>query len=110
MRISDWSSDVCSSDLQAVGAGDLEIPFRELPFVFEEYVAVADARHVADGVGEAQVVHIVDILDIHGEAFEPVGQFARDGLAVIAVHLLEIRSEETTSELQSLLSIAYVVF
>src|SRR3546814_14480588 len=29
---------------QAVGAGDLEIPFRELPFVFEEYVAVADAR------------------------------------------------------------------
>src|SRR3546814_19097446 len=22
---------------QAVGAGDLEIPFRELPFVFEEY-------------------------------------------------------------------------
>src|SRR3546814_18647532 len=32
----------------------------------------------------------VDILDIHGEAFEAVGQLARDRLAVEAAHLLEI--------------------
>src|SRR3546814_11375927 len=58
MRISDWSSDVCSSDL--------------------------------DGVGEAQVVHIVDVLDVHGQPFEPIGDLARDRLAVKAAHLLKI--------------------
>src|SRR3546814_3093642 len=28
MRISDWSSDVCSSDLHALGVADLAIPLR----------------------------------------------------------------------------------
>src|SRR3546814_8631456 len=68
---------------QGVGIGDLEIPFRELLFILEEHVAIADPWHVADGVGEAQVIHIVDILDI--------------------------RSEEHTSELQSLMRISYAV-
>src|SRR3546814_9698758 len=51
MRISDWSSDVCSSDLDE-GALDDEIagrgvrPFLEAPFL-EARLKVADHRHAA---------------------------------------------------------------
>src|SRR3546814_10634541 len=98
MRISDWSSDVCSSDLS-----HFEVLFRHLPFVFEEHVAIRNAGGV-----EGEVVNIVHTLDIHREAFEPVGQLARHRLAIKPAHLLEIgklrhlhpRSEEHTSALQ----------
>src|SRR3546814_12132520 len=69
---------------QRVGVGNLEIPFRQLSFVFWVYVAVAAARQVAAGVGEAQVVHIVDILAVNGPPFMPIGDLARPHLTVKA--------------------------
>ncbi len=39
---------------------------------------------------EVEVEDIVDTLHIHGEALEPVGEFARDWLAIDAADLLEI--------------------
>src|SRR3546814_1952367 len=103
MRISDWSSDVCSSDLAA------------LRF---EHVAIAgdDQCHLL--VGDDH--HRFQIAQIFIGA--PVlGEFDRgaEKLAVVAFELglepLEQgegigRSEEHTSELQSLMSISYAVF
>src|SRR3546814_7197146 len=60
MRISDWSSDVCSSDLQAdvgaelgrLGAIDLQFPFDagDLRAVLD----VDEAAHLPHGLGDAQ--------------------------------------------------------
>src|SRR3546814_10342243 len=107
MRISDWSSDVCSSDLvvgleaqqpdaaraaqlqpagafQAQAGGDLVGALRLDQFVDE----AADLARVAAGLGRA-LLAVVQLLD--------------------HLHRQE-RSEEHTSELQSLMRISYAVF
>src|SRR3546814_5863293 len=107
MRISDWSSDVCSSDLgigifiPAVLAGGQQ--------------AAADAfAHVVVGLADALVdlAHASTDLFQHGvvgvaRVFRGIAQ----GLLLIKplVWLL-LRSEEHTSELQSLMRISYAVF
>src|SRR3546814_8235309 len=103
MRISDWSSDVCSSDLVGMPAGGswLRAP-----------VGV-DARDGAGHVGLA-ADHVASI-DHHGGNLgdaQPPG--IRDTLvgmadAVLQGHAYQ-RSEEHTSELQSLMRISYAVF
>src|SRR3546814_9801549 len=97
MRISDWSSDVCSSDLRG---------------------AVADLRNQS-GIVELAV----GIDDEAGEPAEhrrrvqPPGQMAGHlgdadvpGDVARQRRLVEPRSEEHTSELQSLMRISYAVF
>src|SRR3546814_3399981 len=100
MRISDWSSDVCSSDLLGARVSLLEM-HRVLGRDDPEIVAFARRQLAADGV------------EIHeGIA---ISRVARDGNA-IAVTLEKdgmtttLRSEEHTSELQSLMRISYAVF
>src|SRR3546814_1276334 len=91
MRISDWSSDVCSSDLHAVGdavLGELERVRGER----EPMVAMAQGF----GVAFLRVE-----LARHGEALSR--RFV-EGNAIAG------RSEEHTSELQSLMRISYAVF
>src|SRR3546814_4933332 len=99
MRISDWSSDVCSSDLLlqetklVVGVEDREIGLQP----DQLGMAAEHSRH--DGVERAEPRHA-----FHGVAdhpFHPVPHFARR---------LVGRSEEHTSELQSLMRISYAVF
>src|SRR3546814_6985584 len=114
MRISDWSSDVCSSDL------------------VEEIVdAELEARLVVDLIGELEIV-VKDVrravADLAGRRIE-VGRLAdplrRPGRADavllgrehaitapfrIAAVAAADRSEEHTSELQSLMRISYAVF
>src|SRR3546814_3008588 len=75
MRISDWSSDVCSSDLPQGGLERKEAPLHV------SKVAVADPK-----TGKPTRVR-----------FE-----TKDGK--------KVRSEEHTSELQSLMRISYAVF
>src|SRR3546814_1387485 len=114
MRISDWSSDVCSSDLivgpsEAIvvstfhieldsGGGDLHVtmpysmiePIREmLDAGFQSDVSDQDERCVK-ALRE-------DILDVS----VPLGA---------TVVRRQLRSEEHTSELQSLMRISYAVF
>src|SRR3546814_7766401 len=72
MRISDWSSDVCSSDLIGIGL----------------FPAVPRQARLRLAVDEAPVVH-ADV-ELLGDRQE--------------------RSEEHTSELQSLMRISYAVF
>src|SRR3546814_12978328 len=74
MRISDWSSDVCSSDLFVAVGGDL---------VFD---AIVEARPPGEGIGGSQIEIVVDrpgiaaICDhraepgaVEAEAMEPPG-------------------------------------
>src|SRR3546814_4704588 len=83
MRISDWSSDVCSSDLHAEHV------------VGHQHLAVA-LRRSTDADRRA-----VDLVrDFDRDRFEHAFDDDRKGA----------RSEEHTSELQSLMRISYAVF
>src|SRR3546814_5273786 len=106
MRISDWSSDVCSSDLhdrQADQHGGRD----------QESLA----PHRSEGLSEAEI-HLEAVVGIpwvegKGEVGtdRPDRRVIAEAEAGGPLHLLgEIRSEEHTSELQSLMRISYAVF
>src|SRR3546814_4745390 len=115
MRISDWSSDVCSSDLlmadckiRDVYTGIAGSHIRS--FNSSGMVAVKDKEVTATDVArvietakavniptDQQVLHVLTqefIVDGQEDIREPIG----------------MRSEEHTSELQSLMRISYAVF
>src|SRR3546814_8786315 len=106
MRISDWSSDVCSSDL--VGA---HRPQRAAPTGERGSIADRDAAfHMAPHRARARLhadQHI--ILDILQRIDGVVTDHPRDA-AGIEQGQRKPRSEEHTSELQSLMRISYDVF
>src|SRR3546814_8230061 len=120
MRISDWSSDVCSSDLIAFFTGAaarerLKIDLALLPLYtgLDKLLADPDLEF---GVyrGHAKLQGIKFILD--GSVQARTGYFTRDyalgsptGENPWHGHP-NIRSEEHTSELQSLMRISYAVF
>src|SRR3546814_2219413 len=101
MRISDWSSDVCSSDL--IGARLLRQRAqraKQLRFAGDDVVRRArldlrDRQH--RGIGDGHLAR--------DEGLERGDDLARDGDRIDA-----IRSEEHTSELQSLMRRSYAVF
>src|SRR3546814_9033563 len=97
MRISDWSSDVCSSDLTSGSDRGLLRPMLEQ--VARRY-GVAPARYLADG----GFTRNADL----DWAFDP----GNGGTRVYAppVKTKHGRSEEHTSELQSIMRISYAVF
>src|SRR3546814_7477688 len=91
MRISDWSSDVCSSDLHQ----DKILPY---PRQLQEIGAPATILGRIEGDIENGVLPAGQSVGlIH--AVKPAGQIVRD-----------LRSEEHTSEFQSLMRITYAVF
>src|SRR3546814_1113931 len=100
MRISDWSSDVCSSDLQGYpglalwlllhGVGIVQLErlrrrYRKTRRAEEQWIAP-----LATALQHGHIVYLVGSLFV-GIAFQP-------------------RSEEPTSELQSLMRSSYAVF
>src|SRR3546814_5913753 len=113
MRISDWSSDVCSSDL-------LNIPrlmSTDVPEILDAWRMVAARRGFTGRLPLSSMPRLRDaLLDDGGEASFEL-QFDRDSLQVPYVELrieaalpLQCRSEEKTSELQSRLPISNAVF
>src|SRR3546814_1285480 len=108
MRISDWSSDVCSSDVVVRGGGvggDLLAGVGHARRVGQGQFALGDHRLGGGdldlpGRGEAVVVQrrLLEILGLLGAWLVGGGLFGR------------LRSEEHTSELQSLMRISYAVF
>src|SRR3546814_1853032 len=122
MRISDWSSDVCSSDL-CLARGDW---------------LLGQVRHAVHGIRHAHAMPMnggllfEQILDCHSQALALADTQHRDrNLPLVAPdpgfrmwstdkrHLASLRcdaipdrlrSEEHTSELQSLIRISYAVF
>src|SRR3546814_2084662 len=97
MRISDWSSDVCSSDL-ALKSGT--------PFWYIAERGVNASKH-----HEGTMVEQIDLnswvtMSVN-RAVEEIQSRLTGGLSVLAT---VGRSEEHTSELQSLMRISYAVF
>src|SRR3546814_1244289 len=110
MRISDWSSDVCSSDLggraaQRSGADDDIIALRP----DDAGQGRLDLRSAGEGCGARDIVERVG-------AVGRVDRHADDGGCADRQRgkrdraLVAGRSEEHTSELQSLMRISYAVF
>src|SRR3546814_4458491 len=96
MRISDWSSDVCSSDLPFTVGG---LGAREMVFVFGATYFQLDA-HLAILI--SLLFYLTSaLLATFGSYFI----FRPQGLGED-----KLRSEEHTSELQSLMRISYAVF
>src|SRR3546814_6033120 len=101
MRISDWSSDVCSSDLTSE---------EELIAIGDEGVLalVCDSTNVFNhqASGSEGAVHrgLMEEVAKHTGRRVVVTTFASN------VARLQTRSEEHTSELQSLMRISYAVF
>src|SRR3546814_2591746 len=82
MRISDWSSDVCSSDLNAHAPCTPVLP---ITLSFSAPISRADAEKIR-------------LKTVEGERSPSIGDDDSQ------------RSEEHTSELQSLMRISYAVF
>src|SRR3546814_4017590 len=119
MRISDWSSDVCSSDLRAVER-DHAILGGELDDLIREAGAIAQPGEFRRFGGGFQCFTAPHKLAFGRHAArDDVGDVAQrpdqravvggDGAVIIGTRAA-IRSEEHTSELQSLLRISYAVF
>src|SRR3546814_3023183 len=100
MRISDWSSDVCSSDLEVGGTKFL--------------------AQVVDGLDPKGLRGAVDEMKKQVGSGVAMLVAVNDGRASVAVgvtddatgsrNAVDLRSEEHTSELQSLMRISYAVF
>src|SRR3546814_7290930 len=95
MRMSDWSSDVCSSDLPRAPDMDQAAPR-------------AGAAQCGCLETKGSAMRIASQLPVPAAAARvmpgPSGSDVEDGAAAL------VRSEEHTSELQSLMRISYAVF
>src|SRR3546814_10377257 len=100
MRISDWSSDVCSSDLLTATEG------RQLPkgFLGASRAAVDRLARGIDRSADLGAQRRHGNRDADGDDRQDEGIFGRGRAALV------LRSEEHTSELQSLMRISYAVF
>src|SRR3546814_6472483 len=108
MRISDWSSDVCSSDLhrrQHLFQSEQDLALGEIDA--QAAMNAESERHVRRIAVEPDLVGMLILLGI--ATGERNGQeHAITGLQLYARHLN--RSAEHTSELQSLMPLPYAVF
>src|SRR3546814_7537926 len=101
MRISDWSSDVCSSDLRPTRPGTQD------PFM---------TRRIARGSLDRRTI-VAERIRVAGRNIIIVRAIVpTEGMVTICHHgtvaalATRARSEEHTSELQSLMRISYAVF
>src|SRR3546814_8505346 len=131
MRISDWSSDVCSSDLQRREDGEIhpERPIGEVARPRDltrerlgrrlgQRAKKAERAGIGDGGDQLRAGHPLHptLRDRMRDA-ERVGEARPDHRAGPIMHrplsiaiMSRPRSEEHTSELQSLMRISYAVF
>src|SRR3546814_7502060 len=108
MRISDWSSDVCSSDLQSSGC---RIAHRDR--LVGGYPRAVDQRPIAQQIGSAERdprhLRLCGQIRQRGHAAPPSLASARSSMSSPSSSTAS-RSDEHTSVLQSLMRISYSVF
>src|SRR3546814_2453207 len=114
MRISDWSSDVCSSDLSwsLLRFARNDDSIQRHPSLARRF---ADRLHRDKGRGAGDVrqarnlfaQHDAIAADVGGADLEQIVEAARDHVAFLD---LRQRSEEHTSEFKSLMRTSYAVF
>src|SRR3546814_4324624 len=107
MRISDWSSDVCSSDLILEAPVATTGQVAKAGFGAFLYLEVLDASFSFDGViGAFALSNNLFIIAIG----LGIGAMFVRSMTIFLVKQGTLRSEEHTSELQSLMRISYAVF
>src|SRR3546814_4888095 len=97
MRISDWSSDVCSSDLARVAA--------EITCGVDRALDLNHAVALVPGETDGKAQFVVAVMAPNAARIAALARFVPT-LDEVMVH----KSEEHTSELQSLMRISYAVF
>src|SRR3546814_4031787 len=133
MRISDWSSDVCSSDLRqaeieadlhdvlpsAAGRGEggavLRIGVERIGQTQETIVAIVQdlrrrAAVIGEHIGKIARVEILLRRSVRGKRRGNVEQKAVARVGGLRIAPFDERSEEHTSELQALIRITYACF
>src|SRR3546814_4215115 len=126
MRISDWSSDVCSSDLTIcpLAVRHPSLPLR-IPLVIKFdpglYIVAGPIGNLSDLTPRAaELLRNADIIAVedsrvsakllrHAGSERPMVAYHDHSSEKLRTQLVE-RSEEHTSELQSLMRISYAVF
>src|SRR3546814_9072983 len=111
MRISDWSSDVCSSDLATIEAARAGEAGKGFAVVASEVKSLATQTAKAT---EEMSQQIGDIQSATGSAVQAIAQITATieevhGIAS-GIAATVVRSEEHTSELQSLMRNSYPGF
>src|SRR3546814_5016914 len=130
MRISDWSSDVCSSDLvvgdfDCDGATACAVAVRGLRMLGARRVSHAVPNRMVHGYGLSPAL-VEELAPLQPDLLVTVdhGIACHAGIAAAKAHAWQVlvtdhhlpgdalppRSEEHTSELQSLMRISYAVF
>src|SRR3546814_1809040 len=115
MRISDWSSDVCSSDLNALNLlVGTTVPAEQLPNAFGKEPTTRDA--LPGDVSSEVLLRRPDVLQAEHLLIAENANIGAARAAFFPTISLTgtlgtlSRSEEHTSELQSLMRISYAVF
>src|SRR3546814_10535268 len=128
MRISDWSSDVCSSDLPLarlvelrlvadeeadLGGGAAQLADRDI--VVRPMLAAHRGAHRLFHIAKLRLLKVVEIgfeqqMAAAGQVEPQIDLHLRKGRQLVKDLLGQERSEEHTSELQSLMRISYAVF
>src|SRR3546814_7490609 len=105
MRISDWSSDVCSSDLEKVRWKAESDSWPAFPTTRRAVLNTIIKNGVQNVVFQSGDIHCANVA-----AIEFTGSPAAQKLKAFSITSSAFRSEEHTSELQSLMRISYAVF
>src|SRR3546814_5712458 len=112
MRISDWSSDVCSSDLFLENFANIDSLMMIYPLLLQGLRLTLMLSIVALPLALLSGLGVALLYSFSGRAGRRVLIVLIDFLRAfpVLVLLILIRSEEHTSELQSLMRISYAVF
>src|SRR3546814_9816385 len=115
MRISDWSSDVCSSDLPHTGFLDSEAqPFGcSVRSARGTRLALLPPSFLSSSPATVRSARTGAVKETSAGLVRPAGAAEDTALRALTAHgrgLQSRRSEEHTSELQSLIRISYADF
>src|SRR3546814_3312553 len=110
LRISDWSSDVCSSDLYGRRGLSFHCNADCQAVWLHAYSSWLMVQGKRPWSGQSPSLHCSPLSVARGSPRPPVFQSSRPPSGPPSSRRAALRSEEHTSELQSLMRISYAVF